>query len=132
MSMAPSASSIPGPSMSAAASRPNRAARTTGNSGHSSKPSAGWIDHERDKNPRTRAPPQGGRGSLKGPDARGRYGRYGGQYIPETLMAAVAELASAFDAAQQDSAFGQEFDALSRSFSGRPNPGYRAGRLSEP
>jgi len=68
---------------------------------------------------------------LKGPDARGRYGRYGGQYIPETLMAAVEELASAFDAAQRDSAFGQEFDALSRSFSGRPTPVYRADRLTE-
>src|SRR5713226_10669431 len=67
----------------------------------------------------------------KGPDARGRYGSYGGQYIPETLMAAVAELTSAFDAAQQDAVFRNEFDALSRSFSGRPTPVYRADRLTE-
>jgi len=83
------------------------------------------------KTPHPDPPPQGGRGPLKGPDARGRYGRFGGQYIPETLMAAVEELASAFDAAQRDIAFGQEFDALSRSFSGRPTPIYRADRLTE-
>jgi tryptophan synthase beta chain len=65
------------------------------------------------------------------PDARGRFGRYGGQYIPETLMAAVEELAAAFDAAQRDAAFGQEFEALSRDFSGRPTPVYRADRLTE-
>ena len=65
------------------------------------------------------------------PDARGRYGSYGGQYIPETLMAAVEELATAFSAAQQDAAFGREFEALSRSFSGRPTPIYRADRLTE-
>src|SRR2546421_6947641 len=68
---------------------------------------------------------------VKGPDARGRYGEYGGQFIPETLMAAVEELTSAFEAAQQDSAFQAEFDALSRSFSGRPTPIYRADRLTE-
>jgi len=69
--------------------------------------------------------------SVKGPDARGRFGRYGGQYIPETLMAAVEELAAAFDAAQRDAAFGQEFAVLSRNFSGRPTPIYRADRLTE-
>jgi tryptophan synthase beta chain len=68
---------------------------------------------------------------LKGPDARGRYGRYGGQYIPETLMAAVQELAAAFEVAQEDVAFGREFDQLSRTFSGRPTPIYRADRLTE-
>src|SRR6202165_1211317 len=65
------------------------------------------------------------------PDQRGRFGRYGGQYIPETLMAAVEELAAAFDAPQQDAGFGREFDALSRIFSGRPTPIYRADRLTE-
>jgi tryptophan synthase beta chain len=67
----------------------------------------------------------------RGPDSRGRFGRYGGQYIPETLMAAVEELAAAFDAAQQDVAFAREFDYLSRTFSGRPTPVYRADRLTE-
>jgi tryptophan synthase beta chain len=76
----------------------------------------------------------GERGSetfKSGPDARGRFGRYGGQFIPETLMAAVEELAAAFDAAQRDGGFRHEFDELSRSFSGRPTPIYRADRLSE-
>ena len=77
-------------------------------------------------------PPQGGRERLdRGPDARGRYGRFGGQYIPETLMAAVEELAVAFDAAIRDDAFRQDFEYLSRTFSGRPTPVYRADRLMQ-
>src|SRR2546423_1309528 len=77
-------------------------------------------------------PPQGGREKLvKGPDARGRYGGYGGRFIPETLMAAVEELALAFDAAQRDPGFQRDFESLSRSFSGRPTPIYLADRLSE-
>ena len=73
-------------------------------------------------------PPQGGRDNL--PDARGRYGRYGGKFIPETLMAAVEALTAAFEAAQHDDGFRREFDELSRTFSGRPTPVYRADRLS--
>jgi tryptophan synthase beta chain len=65
------------------------------------------------------------------PDARGRYGRFGGQYIPETLMAAVEELAAAFDGALKDDAFRHEFEYLSRTFSGRPTPIYRADRLTQ-
>ena len=64
------------------------------------------------------------------PDARGRYGSYGGQYIPETLMAPVEELAAAFDAALKDDGFRHEFEYLSRTFSGRPTPVYRADRLT--
>ena len=66
----------------------------------------------------------------KGPDARGRYGRYGGQFIPETLMAAVGELAAAFEAAHDDAGFRREFEELSRTFSGRPTPVYFADRLT--
>ena len=65
------------------------------------------------------------------PDPRGRYGSYGGQYIPETLMAAVDELAAAFDAAVKDDGFRNEFEYLSRTFSGRPTPVYRADRLTQ-
>ena len=61
----------------------------------------------------------------------GRYGRYGGQYIPETLMVAVDELTAAFGAAVDDKVFRQDFDYLSRTFSGRPTPVYRADRLTE-
>jgi tryptophan synthase beta subunit len=65
------------------------------------------------------------------PDARGRYGSYGGQYIPETLMAAVEELAAAFDAALKDDGFRNDFAYISRTFSGRPTPVYRADRLTQ-
>jgi len=75
--------------------------------------------------------PQGGRESLEGPDARGRFGAYGGRFIPETLTAAVEELTAAFETAQGDAAFRQEFDQLSKSFSGRPTPVYRADRLTQ-
>ena len=65
------------------------------------------------------------------PDARGRFGSYGGQYIPATLMAAVDELAAAFDEASRDSVFRDEFVYLSRTFSGRPTPVYYADRLTQ-
>ena len=65
------------------------------------------------------------------PDATGRFGEYGGRFIPETLMAAVDELTTAFAAAQGEEAFRKEFDHLSRSFSGRPTPVYQAQRLTE-
>ena len=68
---------------------------------------------------------------MTGPDQRGRFGRYGGQYIPETLMAAVEELAAAFHATHEDEAFAREFEYLSRTFSGRPTPVYRADRLTD-
>ncbi len=68
---------------------------------------------------------------LKGPDARGRFGPYGGQFIPETLMAAVEELAESFEASRRDAAFQTELQDLSRTFTGRPTPLYRADRLTE-
>ena len=68
---------------------------------------------------------------ITGPDARGRFGPYGGQYIPETLMAAVEELSAAFEASQRDSAFQAELDDLLQTFVGRPTPIYCADRLTE-
>jgi tryptophan synthase beta chain len=68
---------------------------------------------------------------VKGPDATGHFGPFGGQFIPEGLMAAVAELSEAFAASRRDAAFQQEFDALCRTFIGRPTPLYRAERLTE-
>ncbi|HLB77218.1 MAG TPA: tryptophan synthase subunit beta [Candidatus Dormibacteraeota bacterium] len=68
---------------------------------------------------------------AKGPDATGHFGSFGGQFIPEGLMAAVAELSEAFEASRRDPAFQQEFDALCRTFIGRPTPLYRAERLTE-
>jgi tryptophan synthase beta chain len=60
-----------------------------------------------------------------------RFGRYGGQYVPETLMPALAELEQAWAAACADPAYRAELDGLLRDFAGRPTPLYRARRLSE-
>jgi tryptophan synthase beta chain len=60
-----------------------------------------------------------------------RFGPYGGQYVPETLMPALAELEEAWLAACQDQSFKEELDALLRDYVGRPTPLYRAKRLSE-
>jgi tryptophan synthase beta chain len=60
-----------------------------------------------------------------------RFGRYGGQFVPETLMPALAELEQAWLAAREDPAYRAELDGLLRDFVGRPTPLYRAGRMSE-
>jgi len=65
------------------------------------------------------------------PDARGRFGPFGGQYVPETLMSALAELESAYREAQTDEAFQAELSALLRDYAGRPTPLYFASRLTE-
>ena len=65
------------------------------------------------------------------PDERGRFGPYGGQYIPETLMAAVAELEAEYRAARADPAFEEELAHLMRHYVGRPTPLYFASRLTE-
>jgi len=60
-----------------------------------------------------------------------RFGRYGGQYVPETLMPALAELQEAWAAARADPGYRAELEGLLRDFAGRPTPLYRARRLSE-
>jgi tryptophan synthase beta chain len=60
-----------------------------------------------------------------------RFGPYGGQYVPETLMPALAELEDAWVSARDDPEFRAELDALLRDFVGRPSPLYLAARLSE-
>ena len=60
-----------------------------------------------------------------------RFGSYGGQFVPETLMPALAELEQAWLTARADEGFTGELDALLREFGGRPTPLYRARRLSE-
>ncbi len=60
-----------------------------------------------------------------------RFGPYGGQYVPETLMPALAELERAWTEARADPAYRAELEALLRDFAGRPTPLYRARRLSE-
>jgi tryptophan synthase beta chain len=60
-----------------------------------------------------------------------RFGPYGGQYVPETLMPALAELELAWVAARQDPAFGAELETLLHDYVGRPSPLYLASRLSQ-
>ncbi|HEY6959396.1 MAG TPA: tryptophan synthase subunit beta [Candidatus Limnocylindria bacterium] len=62
---------------------------------------------------------------------RGRYGRFGGQYMPETLMPAVAELERAFDDAMRDEAFSHELDRLLHEWVGRPTALTDASRLAD-
>ena len=59
-----------------------------------------------------------------------QFGPYGGRYVPETLMAALDELARVYDAAREDPAFWQELDRLSRDYVGRPTPLSDAPRLA--
>ncbi len=65
------------------------------------------------------------------PDARGKFGPYGGQFVPETLMPALKELITAYEQSQQDPAFAEEFSYLLRTYVGRPSPLSYARRLSE-
>ena len=65
------------------------------------------------------------------PDARGRFGEFGGRYVPETLMHPVEELEQAYEAARRDPAFQAELDRLLRDFAGRPTPLFPARRLTE-
>ncbi|MDE1899326.1 MAG: tryptophan synthase subunit beta [Xanthomonadaceae bacterium] len=64
------------------------------------------------------------------PDARGRFGTYGGSYVAETLMAPLAELTAAYLAAREDAAFQAEFERDLKHYVGRPSPIYHAERLS--
>ncbi len=59
----------------------------------------------------------------------GRYGPYGGRYVPETLIPALDELTDAYAEARADPSFLAEFDALSADYVGRPTPLYRARRF---
>jgi tryptophan synthase beta chain len=62
--------------------------------------------------------------------SEGRFGPYGGRYVPETLMAPLEELEQAYGRARADAAFAAELDGLLRAFAGRPTPLYRAERLT--
>jgi len=64
------------------------------------------------------------------PDERGRFGDYGGIFIPETLRAAVAQLEQAYARAREDASFTDELDGLLRDYVGRPTPLYFANRLT--
>ena len=63
-------------------------------------------------------------------EAEGRFGPYGGRYVPETLMHALEELAQVYDAARADPKFWTELDALLKDYVGRPTPLTDVPRLS--
>ena len=65
------------------------------------------------------------------PDTRGRYGPYGGRYVPETLVAPLEELEQAYTTACADPAFRAQLDDLLKNFAGRPTPLQFASRLTE-
>ena len=66
-----------------------------------------------------------------GPDERGFFGAYGGAYVPETVVPALAELERGFNEAMADPEFVARLEELLRDFVGRPTPLYRADRLAE-
>ena len=67
---------------------------------------------------------------IEGPDGRGRYGDYGGKFVPETLMVALEELESAYQKYREDEEFQQELDFLLSTYVGRPTPLYFAANLT--
>ena len=69
--------------------------------------------------------------TVKPAQIRGRFGAYGGRYVPETLVAALDELEHAYAEAQADTAFQARLDGLLRDYAGRPTPLYFAERLTE-
>ncbi|HEY8410773.1 MAG TPA: pyridoxal-phosphate dependent enzyme, partial [Pyrinomonadaceae bacterium] len=65
------------------------------------------------------------------PDALGHWGKYGGRFVPETLMAPLEELTDAYVASRDDASFQQELTELLQNFAGRPTPLFYATRLTE-
>jgi tryptophan synthase beta chain len=65
------------------------------------------------------------------PDAAGRFGPFGGRYVPETLTRALEQLATQYETAAADAAFQDELGQLYRNYVGRPSPLYHARRLSQ-
>lgn len=65
------------------------------------------------------------------PDEKGRFGPFGGIYVPETLVAALKQLEEEYERARQDRRFQSQLEAMLRHYAGRPTPLYFARRLSE-
>ena len=65
------------------------------------------------------------------PDDRGRFGDFGGRFVPETLTRALDELSEEYEKAKRDPEFQRELDGLLKTFVGRPSPLYHAKRLTQ-
>lgn len=77
------------------------------------------------------APQQSDQQKYQRPDSTGRFGRFGGKYVPETLIPALAELEVAYQEAIRDPAFQAELSAILKDYVGRETPLYFAERLSD-
>jgi len=69
--------------------------------------------------------------TLAPPDARGRFGEYGGRFVPETLIPALDELTAAWTTARADATYREELALLLETYAGRPTPLFRADRLAK-
>jgi len=65
------------------------------------------------------------------PDTRGRFGEFGGRFVPETLTRALDQLTEEYEKAKRDPEFQRELNGLLKTFVGRPSPLYHARRLSD-
>jgi tryptophan synthase beta chain len=65
------------------------------------------------------------------PDSLGRFGKFGGKYVPETLMPALSELETAYEQYRNDAGFQEELQGLLKDYVGRPSPLYFAERLTK-
>ena len=72
-----------------------------------------------------------GEASANVPDEAGRFGEFGGRYVPETLTRALDELSAEYSKAKKDASFQSELEGLWHNYVGRPSPLYHAKRLSE-
>jgi tryptophan synthase beta chain len=77
------------------------------------------------------SPSRVGEASANVPDAAGRFGEFGGRYVPETLTRALDELTVEYEKAKHDSTFQTELEELLHNYVGRPSPLYHARRLSD-
>src|SRR3954470_15619651 len=77
------------------------------------------------------ATPQTGPSTTQVPDALGRFGTFGGRFVPETLMDALNQLAEEYERAQADPEFQARLDGYLAHYVGRPSPLFHAERLSE-
>ena len=65
------------------------------------------------------------------PDSQGRFGPYGGRFVPETLMYALRQLTEHYEQAREDADFRRQFESYLRHYAGRPSPLYFAERLTK-
>ena len=80
---------------------------------------------------RVMTPPSGDISQQARPDADGRYGSYGGKYVPETLIPALIALEKEYETIKEDPEFQAELQSILKDYVGRENPLYYAERLSE-